>query len=132
FVPPSDGNAITSLGGGICGITAAAPGLERARARLQTLDQNEIGWQIEVIRENLNQQSGEPRNRRSGPSIDIGVTPAPDKAVFAGEADKIAAELARHAIRRGGSAAWIGLDWLRGSAVFPLGCPRPGLYHGTT
>ena len=132
FVTPSDGSAISSLGGGICAMTAAAPGLERARARLQTLDQNEIGWQIEVIRENLNQQSGEPRNRRSGPSIDIGVTPAPDKAMFAGEADKIVAELARHAIRRGGSAAWIGLDWLGDSEVFQLVCLGPDLYNGAT
>ena len=57
FVTASDGAAISDLGG-IAAQTAATPGLDRAGARLQTLDQNEIGWQIEVIRENLNQQSG--------------------------------------------------------------------------
>ncbi|MFZ1150069.1 MAG: type 2 lanthipeptide synthetase LanM family protein, partial [Xanthobacteraceae bacterium] len=131
FVTPSDGAAISDLGG-ISALTAATPGLDRAGARLQTLDQNEIGWQIEVIRENLNQQSAGPSNRKRSPSVDTGVAPAPDKAVFKAEADKIAAELAQHAVRRGRSAAWIGLDWLGDSEVFQLVCLGPDLYNGAT
>jgi len=131
FVTPSDGTAISDLGG-ISALTAATPGLDRAGARLQTLDQNEIGWQIEVIRENLNQQSAGPSNRKRSPSVDTGVAPAPDKAVFKAEADKIAAELAQHAVRRGRSAAWIGLDWLGDSEVFQLVCLGPDLYNGAT
>jgi type 2 lantibiotic biosynthesis protein LanM len=131
FVTRSDGTAISDLGG-ISALTAATPGLDRAGARLQTLDQNEIGWQIEVIRENLNQQSAGPSNRKRSPSVDTGVAPAPDKAVFKAEADKIAAELAQHAVRRGRSAAWIGLDWLGDSEVFQLVCLGPDLYNGAT
>jgi type 2 lantibiotic biosynthesis protein LanM len=131
FVTASDSAAIFDLGG-ISAKTAAMPGLERAAARLQTLDQNEIGWQIEVIRENLNQQSAGPSNRKPGPSLDTSVAPAPDKALFAAEADKIAAELAQQAIRRGDSAAWIGLDWLGDSEVFQLVCLGPDLYNGAT
>jgi len=131
FVTASDGVAIFDLGG-ISAKTAAMPGLDRAAARLQTLDQNEIGWQIEVIRENLNQQSAGPSNRKPGPSLDTSVAPAPDKALFAAEADKTAAELAQQAIRRDNSAAWIGLDWLGDSEVFQLVCLGPDLYNGAT
>ena len=131
FVTASDGVAIFDLGG-ISAKTAAMPGLDRAAARLQTLDWNEIGWQIEVIRENLNQQSAGPSNRKPGPSLDTSVAPAPDKALFAAEADKTAAELAQQAIRRGNSAAWIGLDWLGDSEVFQLVCLGPDLYNGAT
>src|SRR6202007_1055468 len=125
-------SAATFDRGGISAKTAAISGLERAAARLQTLDQNEIGWQIEVIRENLNQQSTEPSRGKPGPSPDTSVAPAPDKALFAAEADKIAAELAQQAIRRGDSAAWIGLDWLGDSEVFQLVCLGPDLYNGAT
>ena len=131
FVTPSDGTAISDLGG-ISAESAATPGLDRAGARLQTLDRNEIGWQIEVIRENLSQQSGAASNRKSSPSFDTGVAPAPDKAVFKAEVERIAAELAQHAIRRGRSAAWIGLDWLGDSEVFQLVGLGPDLYNGAT
>jgi type 2 lantibiotic biosynthesis protein LanM len=131
FVSASNGTAVCDLGG-TSAPTAAISGLDRAGARLQTLDRNEIDWQIEVIRENLNQQSAGPGNRKLGPSVDIGVAPAPDKAVFKAEADKIAAELTQNAIRRGGSAAWIGLDWLGDSEVFQLVCLGPDLYNGAT
>jgi len=131
FVTPSDGTAISDLEG-ISAQTAATPGLDRARARLQTLDQNEIGWQIEVIRENLNLHSAGASNRKPIPNAYTGVEPAPDKTLFKAEADKIAAELAQHAIRRGRSAAWIGLDWLGDSEVFQLVCLGPDLYNGAT
>jgi type 2 lantibiotic biosynthesis protein LanM len=131
FVTASDSTAISDLTG-ICARTAATPGLDRARARLRTLDQNEIAWQIEVIRENLNQQSGAPVKRKRDANVDAGLGPVPDKTVFKAEADKIAAELAQHAVRRGRSAAWIGLDWLGDSEVFQLVCLGPDLYNGAT
>jgi len=52
--------------------------------------------------------------------------------MFKAETDRIAAELAQHAIRRGRSAAWIGLDWLGDSEVFQLVCLGPDLYNGAT
>ncbi len=51
---------------------------------------------------------------------------------FRTEADRIAAEIAHHAIRRGPGAAWIGLDWLGDAEVFQLVCLGPDLYNGTT
>ena len=54
------------------------------------------------------------------------------KPSFIAEADRIAAELARYAIRRGPAAAWIGLDWLGDSEVFQLVCLGPDLYNGST
>ncbi len=131
FISASDGTAISDLGG-ICAHTGAIPGLERARERLQNLDQNEIGWQIEVIRENLHAQSEttKQRNRDAGAKADVAAVP--DHARFKAEADRIASELAQHAIRRSRSAAWIGLDWLGDSDVSQLVCLGPDLYNGAS
>jgi type 2 lantibiotic biosynthesis protein LanM len=131
FVTASDGTAISDLSG-ISADTAATPGLERARARMQTLDQNEIAWQIEVVRENLNQQSQAPGKPGPDASVDAGPAAAPNEGRFKAEADKIAVELAQHAVRRDRSAAWIGLDWLGDSEVFQLVCLGPDLYNGAT
>ena len=128
FITASNGASISDPTG-VSAHTAATSGFDRARTRLQTLDENEIGWQIEVIRENLNQQSGLPTTRKRD---DNALAPAPDKAVFKAEADKIAAELAQDAVRRGRTAAWIGLDWLGDSEVFQLVCLGPDLYNGAT
>ena len=54
------------------------------------------------------------------------------KEIFTAEADRIAAELSRQAIRRGPGAAWIGLDWLGDSEVFQLVCLGPDLYNGVS
>jgi type 2 lantibiotic biosynthesis protein LanM len=131
FVTASDGTTISDLTG-ISADTAATPGLDRARARLQTLDENEISWQIEVIRENLIQQSGAPSNHKRDVGVDTGIAPVADRVVFKAEADRIAAELAQHAVRRGRGAAWIGLDWLGDSDVSQLVCLGPDLYNGAT
>jgi len=131
FVTASDGTAICDLTG-ISTDTAAVPGLEHARARLQKLDREEIAWQVEVISENLNQQSKSPSNPPRRVRADTDRVPAPDETLFKAEADKIAAELAQHAVRRGRSAAWIGLDWLGDSEVFQLVCLGPDLYNGAT
>ena len=58
--------------------------------------------------------------------------PRRPKPSFIAEADRIAAEIARYAIRRGPAAAWIGLDWLGDSEVFQLVCLGPDLYNGAT
>ena len=106
--------------------TAANPGLNRARARIEAFDEPEIDWQIEVIRVNTSSLS-----KRAAPTAAFGqmklttrsdVSVAPAKKTFIAEADKIADELSRHAIRRGPGAAWIGLDWLGDAEVFQLVC----------
>jgi lantibiotic modifying enzyme len=53
-----------------------------------------------------------------------GAAIAPSRDTFLAEADKFAADLERHAIRKGLAAAWIGLDLLA-----PLGAD---LYNGVS
>ena len=75
----------------------------------------------------------ETRRRRVAVSpllSDTGTAPAPE--IFIAEADRIASEIARLAVRRGPGAAWIGLDWLGDAEVFQLVCLGPDLYNGAT
>ena len=55
---------------------------------------------------------------------------APAKESFVREVDRIAQEISSHAIRRGSSAAWIGLDWLGDSEVSQLVPLGLDLYNG--
>ena len=111
-------------------------GLDRAQARAQNLDEDEIKWQIEVIKENTSALS-----IASGPAVVDGnviiasrskALIAPDEQTFIREADKIADELSAHAIRRGPGAAWIGRDWLGDAEVSQLVCLGPDLYNGVS
>ena len=143
FVSPSDGDEISDAAG-IAVRTTATCGLERALARLQNFNDAEIAWQSEVIRENTKQTAlvaapawpaiGEKAESKAQPKTilhpDAAVASAPE--IFRTEADRIAAELSRLAIRRGPGAAWIGLDWLGDSDVFQLVCLGPDLYNGVT
>ena len=63
---------------------------------------------------------------RSGEAI------APGKETFLAEADTIAADLTRYAIRKGPAAAWIGLDWLGDSEVAQLVPLGADLYNGVS
>jgi type 2 lantibiotic biosynthesis protein LanM len=131
FITPSDGTAIFNLRG-ISVRTTATPGLARARARLQTLDESEIAWQVEVIRQNIHQTTRTARPLAAEPFNAARALTVPTGERLKAEADKIAAELAQHAVRRGSSAAWIGLDWLGDSDVFQLVCLGPDLYNGSS
>jgi type 2 lantibiotic biosynthesis protein LanM len=131
FMSPSDAQELRDATG-ISVPTRSPPGLERSRARLRSLDAQDIAWQIDVIRSNTSAVS------RSSPSAverwslsrpGKEVTPARER--FVAEADRIADELARLAVRRGSSAAWIGLDWLGDSEVWQLVALGPDLYNGT-
>jgi type 2 lantibiotic biosynthesis protein LanM len=131
FITPSNGTAIYDLRG-VSAETMATPGLDRARQRLQALNENEIAWQVEVIRENVNQSARTASNVARSETVSAFAQTIPDNARFKAEAGKIAAELANHAIRRGPAAAWIGLDWLGDSDVFQLVCLGPDLYNGAS
>ena len=140
FTSPSDGDAIADATGAAVR-TAATSGLARGRARAQSLDDKEIAWQIEVIRENTNSVlPAAPAAAAPGgsqePSHDDAtagaLAAAPSKEIFVAEADRIAGEISRYAIRRGPGAAWIGLDWLGDSEVCQLVCLGPDLYNGAT
>jgi type 2 lantibiotic biosynthesis protein LanM len=131
FISPSDGRDIRDAGG-ISVPTGATSGLDRARARTAALDAREIAWQVEVIRHNTSSLA------KPGVSVVVAapeeIRPAAEGApaaeVFAAEADRIAEEIGRQAIRRGPGAAWIGLDWLGDAEVFQLVCLGPELYNG--
>jgi type 2 lantibiotic biosynthesis protein LanM len=133
FIAPSDGSEVGDAYGASVR-THAISGLARARERLQNFDDREIAWQIEVIRENTNSivpaDARPPASERAEIALGHADTVSA-KAAFIAEADRIAAELARYAIRRGPAAAWIGLDWLGDSEVFQLVCLGPDLYNGS-
>jgi type 2 lantibiotic biosynthesis protein LanM len=128
FVTPSDGDTIGDAQG-ISVHAGAETGLDRARARLRDFDADEIAWQVEIIRENTHTAPAVASSRVSNDSHQ-GKSAVPPHEVFTAEADRIAAELDRYAIRRGPSAAWIGLDWLGDADVFQLVCLGPDLYNG--
>jgi type 2 lantibiotic biosynthesis protein LanM len=124
FVSPGDGNEIRDATG-IAIRTKATSGMDCARARVESFDEKDIAWQIDVIRENTNSVARSKISLRSDAAV------APTKEIFIAEADRIAVEFSRHAIRRGPGAAWIGLDWLGDSEVFQLVCLGQELYNGT-
>ena len=100
----------------------------RAEARIRGLGEDEIAWQIEVIRQNtelLRQRSITARELAPPATIS-----EPIDELFTAEADNLAAMLSDHAVREGPSAAWIGLDWLGDSEVSQLVVLGPDLYNG--
>jgi type 2 lantibiotic biosynthesis protein LanM len=131
FATPSDGTTIFDLHGASVQ-TAATPGLERARARMLAFDENEIAWQVEIIRQNVADPADSPGHAAREKYAGADALPISAKAGFEAEADSIAGELARYAIRRRSSAAWIGLDWLGDSDVAQLVCLGPDLYNGAS
>lgn len=127
FVSPSDGNEIRDSGG-VLVPTEATPGLDRARARIGNFDETDIAWQVEVIRQNTVSRSDvAPSESRHLPT---GAAVAPTEQTFLAEADRIAVDFARHAIRKGPAAAWIGLDWLGDSESAQLTPLGVDLYNG--
>jgi type 2 lantibiotic biosynthesis protein LanM len=124
FVSPNDGHEIRDTAG-ISIHTEANSGMDRARARVARLDEQDIDWQITVIRQNTNAVEGSTPRRPNASAT-------PSKEIFIAEADKIADELSRYAIRREPGAAWIGLDWLGDSEVFQLACLGSELYNGVS
>jgi type 2 lantibiotic biosynthesis protein LanM len=133
FVSPSDGSVIRDATG-ISVRKEAMPGIYRARARVQGWDVGDIALQIEVIRQNTAVIS-----RSAGPEL-ANLAPrrllrpdaafVPNKESFLVEAERIAAEISNLAIRKGPSAAWIGVAWLGDSEVFHLIPLGASLYDG--
>jgi type 2 lantibiotic biosynthesis protein LanM len=131
FVSPSDGHDIGDANGHSVHV-ALPSGLDRARARFANFDEREIAWQTEVIRENTNSipRSAKPKAAELQETSQQDSAIVPTKETFIAEADRIAADLAHYAIRRGPSVAWIGLDWLGDSEFSQLVCLGPDLYNG--
>jgi type 2 lantibiotic biosynthesis protein LanM len=135
FVSPSNGSEISDAAG-VSIRTATISGLDRARARVHGFDEEDIAWQVEVIRQNTGSPSRPPEVSTTGPEPEQSLRPEeavpPTKEIFLAEADRIAGVLSRHAIRRGPGAAWIGLDWLGDFEVSQLICLGPELYNGVS
>jgi type 2 lantibiotic biosynthesis protein LanM len=122
FVMASDGH----------GPNATTSGLDRARARVRSLDDEEIAWQTELIRQSTATlgRVGPSANRGTGPTLLVPADGLPGRDVFTAEADAVARTLSQCAVRKGSSAAWIGLDWLGGSELSQLVVLGPDLYKG--
>jgi type 2 lantibiotic biosynthesis protein LanM len=99
---------------------------------MRDFDQHEIEWQIEVISENTRSLAKPPVSAANRGQQVTEVAAQPTTKIFIAEADKIAEELSRYAIRRGPGAAWIGLDCLGDADVFQLVCLGPDLYNGVS
>ncbi|CCJ08630.1 Lanthionine synthetase C-like protein [Methylocystis sp. SC2] len=133
FVMRSDASEISD-GAGVAIRIDTDCGLARARDRIGRLSEQDIAWQVQVIRQSLSMLS-EPVKAALKDSP--GEPPPNDKTstklsphAFLEEADAIAAELSDHAIRRERDAAWIGLSWLANSEVSQLVVLGPDLYNG--
>jgi type 2 lantibiotic biosynthesis protein LanM len=127
FVTASDGHEIRdATGTSTC--TGGTPGLDRARARLHGLTEVEIEWQAELIRQTttLTREPG-VRDR----PLRAVATSAPGHPVYIAEAEALARMLSTYAIRKGPSAAWLGLDWLGDSEVSQLVVLGADLYNGS-
>ncbi len=116
---------IVADGTGISARLPVLPGLQRVRDRLARIDENEIRWQSEVIRQTASFVHAD------APEVGLldGVKRMPFGRLLS-EADDIADTLSRHAVRRGSAAAWIGLSWFAGSDASRLTVLGHDLYNG--
>ena len=78
FVSPSDGHDIGDAYGHSVH-TALPPGLDRARARFENFDEQEIAWQTEVIRENTNSIPRSAKPDLPGPTLPSPTLPSPSR-----------------------------------------------------
>lgn len=133
FTSPSDGTDLRDD----TGISISSPGVsgvDRARARIRGFDPREIAWQLTVIRQNMESFRGSAGISAGNvePSPGSGDVNEPTREMFIAEADRVATELTRYAIRRGTAAAWIALDWSSDSDTFELICLGHDLYNGVS
>ncbi|HET9718142.1 MAG TPA: type 2 lanthipeptide synthetase LanM family protein [Pseudolabrys sp.] len=132
FVSDTDGHILRDWAGFRLQ-TDSTDGLTRARTRFNSFDAAEIDWQIEAIRVNTNSRGSGVELPGAPQRCDLAqAQEPPSDSIFGAEAQRAADELARNAIRRGSSAAWIGLDWLGDAEVFQLVPLGHDLYNGTS
>ncbi|MBM3537485.1 MAG: type 2 lantipeptide synthetase LanM [Alphaproteobacteria bacterium] len=127
FVHAADGDRVRD-GSGSSAASGLQPALIEALRRIETLDEAEIAWQLDVIRLTVVDDPlsnpdffREKARQRAGLSS---TSPKLDRSAAMAEADRIAGELRQRALRDSGGAAWIGLDPLAdggGWQLVPLG-----------
>ena len=132
FVMSSDDTDIRDTTG-ISVRATGISGLDHAVALADSLDDTGTQWQVTIIRQNMESFAPQRQSSEHGapPRIPDG-DGAPTTEMFAAEADRIAEDLSRYAIRRGAAAAWIALDWMGDSELFQLIPLGPGLYNGVS
>lgn len=110
------------------------PGLDRALGRLRDLDAGRVEWQLEVVRNALGARhaSTVESRERAAAQVEDGESAGElaSDSQFLKCVESIAATLAAQAIKRGDSAAWLGLDWLGDSDVARLAPLGFDLYNG--
>jgi type 2 lantibiotic biosynthesis protein LanM len=132
FVMQCDGTEVTDAAGTVIP-TSATPGLQRARERVLRLDDRQIAWQVEVVRQAASSVSpsasidDQPREL-----LTVDQLGTPTREQFVAEAAAVAEEIAEAAIPRGGAAAWIGLGSLATSDVSQLAVLGHDLYNGNS
>jgi type 2 lantibiotic biosynthesis protein LanM len=132
FMSTTDGQVIQDLTGHAVRVNQAS-GMDRARSRIQGFDERELTWQLEVIRQNTGslERLGGLSDRLLS-SHHVSASDGAIDAALLAEADTIAKELSRYAIRRGPNAAWIGLEGPGDSEVSQLVSLGPDLYNGVS
>lgn len=121
-----DGVGISVRAGGVSG-------LDHAAALADSLDDAGTRWQVTIIRQNMESFASERKSATFGePQPDPDDSGTLKTEMFAVEANRIAEDLSRYAVRRGPGAAWIALDWMGDSDLFQLVCLGPGLYNGVS
>ena len=113
--------------------TGTTSGLDRARARVRNLDEQDIAWQVEVIRQNTSAVSRRRPTvdwRRAEPDCWLGRADRADRGDLprGGRHGRRRDVASRHS--PGSGAAWIGLGWLGDSEVSQLAVLGPDLYNG--
>jgi type 2 lantibiotic biosynthesis protein LanM len=125
FVMPCEGATITDTTT-IAVDTQATPGLQRAKDRLSKLDDREIAWQVTIIR-----QASSVLTDRAPLRLAVDDSPMPSAvSTLTTEIDFIADAIARYAVRRESSAAWVGLGWFTDADVAQLAVLGNDLYNG--
>jgi len=129
FAMPSDGTEITDTAGTVIP-TSTTSGLQRARERVHRLDDRQIAWQVDVIRQAASSVSPPASIDQPREILPVEQVGTPTREEFVAEAAAIATEIAEAAIRRDGTAAWIGLGPLAASDVSQLAVLGHDLYNG--
>ena len=137
FVSPSDGNEIGDADGHSVPYRGAPRVWSAPGRAFANFDEQEIAWQIEVISENTNSVSRSAKPSATELHEIARRDFAPGRRGRADQGDPSSRKPTGsrqncpvYAIRRGPSAAWIGLDWLGDSEVSQLVCLGPDLYNG--
>lgn len=129
FVSRADTDIIEDAAGPLTQ-TGALSGFERAKRRLETIDEDDIAWQTDVIR--LTTKSVEERLAVGGEIETTGVLDDEEahSSRFTTAAAAVCDEITRLAIQSGTGTAWLGFDWQgdsRGRRPSALGVD---LYNG--